>query len=106
MPTATGNRRPSLGATVVEQTLQDPEPSPAPPAGSRPPAAGSRTVTPARAGRPTRIRWVIAGFCFAGLAINYIDRSALSVALPFMTHDLSLTPPSRGSSSRPSPGPT
>jgi MFS transporter, ACS family, D-galactonate transporter len=81
---------------VVEQTLQDPETSPAPPAGSRPSAAGSRTVTPARAGRPTRIRWVIAGFCFAGLAINYIDRSALSVALPFMTHDLSLTPTEQG----------
>jgi len=81
---------------VVEQTLQDPETSPAPPAGSRAPAADSRTVTPARAARPTRIRWVIAGFCFAGLAINYIDRSALSVALPFMAHDLSLTPTEQG----------
>jgi ACS family D-galactonate transporter-like MFS transporter len=78
---------------VVEQTLQDPETSPAPPAGARP---ARPAVAPARGGRPTRIRWVIAGFCFAGLAINYIDRSALSVALPFMTDDLSLTPTEQG----------
>jgi MFS transporter, ACS family, D-galactonate transporter len=85
---------------VVEQTLQDPETSPAPPAGSRPPAADGPAVTPAsgaaRGGKPTRTRWVIAGFCFAGLAINYIDRSAVSVALPFMTDDLSLSPTEQG----------
>jgi len=76
---------------VVEQTLQDPGTTSAPPAG-----AASGTALSAPTGRSTRIRWVIAGFCFAGLAINYIDRSALSVALPFMSQDLSLTPTEQG----------
>ncbi|MFD4194186.1 MFS transporter [Amycolatopsis thermoflava] len=53
---------------------------------------------PARraSGVRTKKRWVIAGFCFAGLAINYVDRSALSVALPFMTEDFHLTPAEQG----------
>lgn len=49
-----------------------------------------------RLNRSSRIRWVIAGFCFAGLAINYLDRSAVSVALPFMTGDFNLTPTEQG----------
>jgi ACS family glucarate transporter-like MFS transporter len=32
-------------------------------------------------------------FCALGLAINYIDRSAVSVSLPFMIEDFHLTVP-------------
>ncbi|MEU8150710.1 MFS transporter [Nonomuraea sp. NPDC048901] len=58
-------------------------------------AAAPRSPAPDR-GRATRVRWVVAAFCFGGLAINYVDRAALSVALPFMTQDLSLTPTEQG----------
>jgi ACS family glucarate transporter-like MFS transporter len=34
--------------------------------------------------------------CAIGLAINYIDRSALAVAIPFMTEDFHLTPGEQG----------
>ena len=37
--------------------------------------------------RATKVRWAVAVFCAFGLAINYIDRSAISVSLPFMTQD-------------------
>lgn len=47
-------------------------------------------------GRASRIRWVVAVACAIGLAINYIDRSAVSVALPFMTEDFHLTPAQQG----------
>ena len=46
--------------------------------------------------KATKIRWAVAVFCAVGLAINYIDRSAISVSLPFMTQDLSLTPAEQG----------
>ena len=46
--------------------------------------------------RATKMRWAVAVFCAVGLAINYIDRSAISVSLPFMTQDLSLTPTEKG----------
>ncbi|KWX22070.1 MFS transporter [Mycolicibacterium wolinskyi] len=46
--------------------------------------------------RATRIRWAVAVFCAVGLAINYIDRSAVSVSLPFMTEDFHLTPTEKG----------
>jgi ACS family D-galactonate transporter-like MFS transporter len=42
--------------------------------------------------RMTRVRWLMAFLCFAGLAINYIDRANLSVALPFVTKDFHLDP--------------
>ncbi|MFH5879135.1 MFS transporter [Arthrobacter sp. NA-172] len=42
--------------------------------------------------RKTRVRWLMAFLCFAGLAINYIDRANLSVALPFVTKDFHLDP--------------
>ena len=42
------------------------------------------------------MRWAVAVFCAFGLAINYIDRSAISVSLPFMTQDFSLTPTEKG----------
>ena len=42
------------------------------------------------------MRWAVAVFCAFGLAINYIDRSAISVSLPFMTQDFHLTPTEKG----------
>ena len=51
----------------------------------------SHVVQPA-----SRVRWFIAIACAIGLAINYIDRSAISVALPFMTEDLPLSPAQQG----------
>ncbi|MHC9297256.1 MFS transporter [Mycobacterium sp. LTG2003] len=49
-----------------------------------------------RRSRASRIRWAVAVFCAVGLAINYIDRSAVSVSLPFMTEDFHLTPTEKG----------
>lgn len=46
--------------------------------------------------RASRVRWFIAIACAVGLAINYIDRSAISVALPFMTEDFHLSPAQQG----------
>ena len=54
------------------------------------PATKSDTADPdpTRAmSRATKVRWAVAVFCAFGLAINYIDRSAISVSLPFMTQD-------------------
>ena len=49
-----------------------------------------------RRSRATNIRWAVAVFAAVGLAINYIDRSAISVSLPFMTADFNLTPTEQG----------
>lgn len=38
----------------------------------------------------SRLRWVPIGFLFAGGMINYMDRTALSVAAPFVMRDLGL----------------
>ncbi|MFT4280856.1 MFS transporter [Microbacterium sp.] len=46
--------------------------------------------------KASKIRWLIAIACAIGLAINYIDRSAISVSLPFMTQDFHLTPTEQG----------
>jgi len=53
-------------------------------------------IAPTVSSRASRVRWFIAIACAIGLAINYIDRSAISVALPFMTEDLSLSPAEQG----------
>jgi ACS family D-galactonate transporter-like MFS transporter len=58
-------------------------------------AQGRQTV-PSVSSRASRVRWFVAIACAIGLAINYIDRSAISVALPFMTDDLSLSPAQQG----------
>jgi ACS family hexuronate transporter-like MFS transporter len=39
-----------------------------------------------------RLRWVPIWFLFAGGMINYMDRSALSVAAPLLMKDLALDP--------------
>jgi len=43
-----------------------------------------------------RMRWLIAGLLFLGGVINYIDRSALSVAAPLVARDLGLKPGALG----------
>ncbi|HET7740587.1 MAG TPA: MFS transporter [Mycobacterium sp.] len=62
------------------------------------PATKSEPADPGPAGmtRATKVRWAVAVFCAFGLAINYIDRSAISVSLPFMTEDFHLTPTEKG----------
>ena len=55
--------------------------------GDRMTALGSRLApkTSPKAPRTmTRKRWMIIWLAFIGLSINYLDRSSLSVALPFM----------------------
>jgi len=62
------------------------------------PASKSNSADPASPGRSraTKVRWAVAVFCAFGLAINYIDRSAISVSLPFMTQDFHLTATEKG----------
>src|SRR3954454_8994820 len=55
-----------------------------------------RQSVPSMSSRASRVRWFIAIACALGLAINYIDRSAISVSLPFMTEDLALSPAQQG----------
>ncbi|MGV9797850.1 MFS transporter [Mycobacterium sp. NPDC003449] len=42
------------------------------------------------------LRWYMAGLCSLSFVVNYIDRTTLSVALPFMSEDLRLTPGEQG----------
>ena len=44
----------------------------------------------------TRMRWAIIWLAFVGLSINYLDRSSLGVALPFMGEDFHLTATQQG----------
>ena len=44
----------------------------------------------------TRKRWIIIWLAFIGLSINYLDRSSLSVALPFMGKDFELSATQQG----------
>lgn len=47
-------------------------------------------------GRRHNVRWGMALMCFVGLSVNYIDRSALSVALPSMNAELGFGPGVQG----------
>jgi MFS transporter, ACS family, D-galactonate transporter len=44
----------------------------------------------------SHFRWTIVGFSALGLTIAYLDRSALSVALPFMTREFEISPTVQG----------
>jgi MFS transporter, ACS family, D-galactonate transporter len=62
-------------------------------------ALGSRLAPKSSPKAPrtmTRKRWVIIWLAFAGLSINYLDRSSLSVALPFMGKDFELSATQQG----------
>ena len=57
---------------------------------SEPPSPGNVTTT-ARL-RPTHVRWVpILAMVAVGTMINYLDRTVLGIAAPFLTRDLGLT---------------
>lgn len=63
-------------------------------------AAGGRSAASAaaaqRAGRRTRVRWMILALCFLGTSINYVDRANLSVAAPFISREFGLGPEELG----------
>jgi len=42
------------------------------------------------------VRWVVVALLFVGGMINYLDRSAIAIAAPFLTKQLSLTPSELG----------
>ena len=44
----------------------------------------------------TNMRWTIVGFSALGLTIAYLDRAALSVALPFMAEEFEINPAIQG----------
>ncbi|MCI2416345.1 MFS transporter [Saccharopolyspora sp. K220] len=46
--------------------------------------------------RRSNTRWLIIGLVFVGLAINYLDRASLAVALPFMGEDFQLSATQQG----------
>jgi MFS transporter, ACS family, D-galactonate transporter len=49
-------------------------------------------MTPPEAVKPTHVRWVpILAMVAVGTMINYLDRTVLGIAAPFMTKDLGLT---------------
>lgn len=54
------------------------------------------SAAPSKKTGKTNVRWLVAVVCALGLAINYIDRSAISVSLPFMTEDFHLTASEQG----------
>lgn len=41
-------------------------------------------------------RWTILAMLFTAMVINYVDRAALSIAMPFITQDYHLTPAEKG----------
>lgn len=47
-------------------------------------------------GRKSNARWVVAGLMWFAIAINYIDRTVLSVAAPELIKEFSLTPEMMG----------
>lgn len=51
---------------------------------------------PSAARQRSRFRWTIVTFSALGLTIAYLDRSALSVALPFMTREFEISPTVQG----------
>jgi ACS family glucarate transporter-like MFS transporter len=56
-------------------------------------------LAPAEAGKArkrTHMRWTIVGFSALGLTIAYLDRAALSVAMPFMSEEFHISPAIKG----------
>lgn len=46
--------------------------------------------------KKSQFRWYMVGMLFLALVINYMDRAALSVAMPFVTQSFALTPSEKG----------
>jgi ACS family D-galactonate transporter-like MFS transporter len=51
---------------------------------------------PTRSPWGRNLRWYMAGLCSLSFVVNYIDRTTLSVALPYMSKDIHLTPTEQG----------
>ncbi|MFF3842628.1 hypothetical protein [Streptomyces sp. NPDC001930] len=58
----------------------------------------SGTASPAETtdGRPSRVRWKMFVLLLGVVALNYIDRGSVSVALPLITEDLGLSKETTG----------
>ena len=59
------------------------------------PSTSEEIQDPSRT-RRSHFRWTIVAFSAFGLTIAYLDRSALSVALPFMTREFEISPAVQG----------
>jgi MFS transporter, ACS family, D-galactonate transporter len=63
------------------------------------PQSNAPALAPApaeRARKQSRLRWTIVGFSALGLTIAYLDRAALSVAVPFMSDEFHISPAVKG----------
>jgi len=63
------------------------------------PQSNAPTLAPAEAGQGRKrgnLRWTIVGFSALGLTIAYLDRAALSVAVPFMSQEFHISPAVKG----------
>ncbi|OLT45953.1 glucarate transporter [Saccharomonospora sp. CUA-673] len=56
----------------------------------------SGTTTPARTGRPSKVRVIVAVMLFVTVVINYMDRANLSIAMPALSGDLDLSTAQQG----------
>src|SRR5699024_9837188 len=54
------------------------------------------TSPDAASAQRSHMRWMIVAFSALGLTIAYLDRAALSVALPFMAEDFHISPAIQG----------
>lgn len=73
------------------------------------PQSNVRTSAPAGPGpvrERSRMRWTIVGFSALGLTIAYLDRAAISVAMPFMSKEFHISSAVQGFCSPPSSGRT
>jgi ACS family D-galactonate transporter-like MFS transporter len=61
---------------------------------SNAPASTPAVAEPART--RSHLRWTIVGFSALGLTIAYLDRAALSVAVPFMSHEFHISSAVKG----------
>ncbi len=60
------------------------------------PSTAKRIADPSAARQRSHFRWTIVTFSALGLTIAYLDRSALSVALPFITREFEISPAVQG----------
>ncbi|MEV0055268.1 MFS transporter [Saccharopolyspora shandongensis] len=60
------------------------------------PSTSVRPATTRRGLWGRHVRWSMAGLCSLSFVVNYIDRTTLSVALPYMSADIHLTPTEQG----------
>lgn len=54
------------------------------------------TLTPANNHKPTRFRWIMFGAMFFLLAVNLMDRITLSIGMPYIKDEFSLSPAMQG----------